>query len=89
MADGRRRDEWARTARVCSVLANIHRDKSRRARPFADEEFNPYADADKPKPKPGARKASIHILKSVFVPKNGKTQKCPPQRSVPARLTSN
>lgn len=65
MADGRRRDEWRRTARVCSVLANIHRDRNIRPTPFADAEFNDYAD---PKPPEKRIKAPITILKSIFLP---------------------
>lgn len=65
MADGRRRDEWRRTARVCSVLANIHRDRNTRPTPFADADFNDYAD---PKPPEKRIKAPITILKSIFLP---------------------
>lgn len=62
MADGRRRDEWMRTARVCSTLANCFRDPD--SRPYTDEEFNPFAE---PRPKPKPIKAPITVLKSIFL----------------------
>lgn len=63
MADGRRRDEWRRTAQICSTLANCHRDPS--TSPFSDDDFNPFAEQHKTKHKP--IKAPITILKSIFV----------------------
>lgn len=69
MADGKRRDEWRRTARVCSVLANIHRDRKTRPRPFTDDEFNDYAP---PRPPEKRIKAPITILKSIFLPKQAR-----------------
>jgi hypothetical protein len=66
MADGRRRDEWRRTARVCVVLANINRDSKRHPQPYTDDEFNDCADP----PAPERRiTAPITILKSIFLPR--------------------
>jgi hypothetical protein len=62
MADGRRRDEWRRTARVCSTMANIHRDPKSKPSPFTDDDFNDFGS-----PRPEARiKAPITVLK-VFL----------------------
>lgn len=63
MADGRRRDEWRRTARVCSTMANIHRDHKSTPSPYSDDDFNDYAP-----PRQEARiKAPITILKNIFL----------------------
>lgn len=63
MADGRRRDEWRRTARVCSTMANIHRDHKTKPSPYSDDDFNDFTD-----PTPAPRiKAPITILKAIFL----------------------
>lgn len=45
MAEARRRDEWDRTAMLCCLLANIHRDPKRRRKPFSVEDFHPLITA--------------------------------------------
>lgn len=42
MAEGMGQERWSRTAMVCALLANIHRDP-KRGRPFKPDDFNPYA----------------------------------------------
>lgn len=54
---------------MCSVLANIHRDRKTRPRPFTDDEFNDYAP---PRPPEKRIKAPITILKSIFLPKQAR-----------------
>lgn len=64
MADGRRRDEWRRTARICGVLANIHRDRKTQPKPFSDDQFNDFAA---PRPPLQRITAPITILKTLFL----------------------
>jgi hypothetical protein len=64
MAEARRKDEWNRTARVCSTLANCHRDAKKRPAPFVDDDFNPFAVPASRKP---VRKAPIEALRVIFV----------------------
>lgn len=64
MADGRRRDEWRRTARLAQVIANAHRDPKLRPRPYTDADFNDYA----PEKSPERRvKMPITVLRSIFI----------------------
>ena len=63
MADGRRRDEWRRTARICSTMANIHRDRKSKPSPYTDDDFNDYAITHQEI----RIKAPITILKSIFL----------------------
>jgi len=37
MAEGHGRDEWARAARICALIANSHSTKY-----YKEEKFNPY-----------------------------------------------
>jgi len=85
MADGRRRDEWKRTARLCSVLANCHRNPDKRPAPFVDADFSIFQDEQQPRPP----KASITVLKTIFVSPDSETQTWPPQTSVPVPHISN
>ncbi|MEM1213785.1 MAG: hypothetical protein AAGI68_15965 [Planctomycetota bacterium] len=41
MSTGRQRAAWWHTASVVAVLAELHRDKKRRPRPFEPREFHP------------------------------------------------
>lgn len=86
MAEGRRRDEWRRTARVCSVLANIHRDTKTRPTPFSDEDFNDYAA---PRPPERRIKASITILKGIFLRPETRAEPCRLLPFVPVPRTSS
>jgi hypothetical protein len=42
MVEGHGRDAWARTALVCTIIANAHRDP-KKGRAFRPEDFDPYA----------------------------------------------
>jgi hypothetical protein len=63
MAEARSRAEWARTAALLALNANLHRDPKHRA--FTPDDFNPFksdAPADfKEKVK------DLSILREVFV----------------------
>lgn len=85
MADGRRRDEWKRTARLCAILANCHRDAEKRPTPFVDADFDPFDDKARRPP----AKSPITALRVIFVPKDSEPEIWPPQTSVPVPLTSN
>ncbi len=43
MADARREHDWSIASSLMAMLAEIHRDRKRRARPFRAEEFNPLS----------------------------------------------
>lgn len=64
MVDGRRKDEWRRTARIAQVIANANRDAKAHPQPFRDDDFNDYAP-DRVPEKP--LRMPITILKTLFV----------------------
>jgi len=41
MADGRRLHDWQQTAQILCLMAEQHRDKKKRPRPFEPDDFNP------------------------------------------------
>ena len=41
MAEGQGRDEWGRTALLCALVANAHRDP-KKGRAFKVADFDPY-----------------------------------------------
>jgi len=45
MADGARRERWARTSSMMALLANCNRDP-RKGRALRPEDFDPYADRE-------------------------------------------
>ncbi len=61
MDEARQTDRWNHTAMTCALLANIHRDKKKRSKPFLPDDFHPLA-----KPKPNIV-VGIEALKD-FVP---------------------
>lgn len=61
MAEGRRRDEWARTSHVCALIVNSA--PFRTGKPAKPADFNPYA------PKPIPLDMTIDDMIAVFVPK--------------------
>jgi len=46
MAEARGRDNWAHTAVLLALLANVHRDP-KKTRPFKPADFDPYSVQDK------------------------------------------
>ena len=52
MAEGRNRAQWAQTAEVLALIANVNRDPKKHPEPFRAVDINPYArKGSKPKPK--------------------------------------
>ena len=41
---------WEPHAETLAMMANVNRDRKKRARPFSGGEFNPFADPSKRKP---------------------------------------
>lgn len=65
MREARAEHDWAQTAHIKCMLAELNRDKKKRRKPFRPDEFNPLktrATATKPLPAP------ITALK-VFLPR--------------------
>lgn len=44
MSDSRLRSEWARTANVLCMMANINRDEKKKKTPFRPSDFMPFQD---------------------------------------------
>jgi hypothetical protein len=69
MADGRGRDEWARTALLCSILANCHRDPKKKPRPYSPSEFNPFMRKAVKDNTILITKENVHLLREAFIGK--------------------
>ncbi len=63
MAEARSRERWSHTSAVLALLANCHRDPRKKPTPYQPADFNPY---QRRRERP-VRKASIQVLKQVFV----------------------
>lgn len=48
MADGRRRHDWAQSAGLMALIANVNRDRKRRPRPFTPADFSPFSEGKRP-----------------------------------------
>jgi hypothetical protein len=65
MARARREHDWALTSTVLCMLAEVNRDKKKRARAFHPDEFNPCVlERRKELPLP---KIKVTDLKGLFV----------------------
>lgn len=64
MAEARGRDNWAHTSAVLAMLANANRDP-KKTRAYKPSDFDPY------RARPATAKASIDVLKTVFVDPSG------------------
>ncbi len=60
MAEGRSRDEWARTSSLLAMIANCHRDP-KKTRAFKPADFDPFATPTRP------IKVGVGVLKDVFL----------------------
>ena len=60
-----------RTARICSVLANIHRDSKKKKKPFSEDDFMPVKQEKK---KPQSINTMAAILKAVTIANGGKVR---------------
>ena len=63
MASARRQDQWSHTAALMALVANVHRNPKKRAKPFSPADFHPLIER---KPVTAA-KTGIRLLKRVFV----------------------
>jgi len=68
MAEGHGRDEWGRTALLCALVANAHRDP-KKGRAFKVADFDPFGR------EPGevieVNRENIATLKQAFVGRKG------------------
>jgi len=68
MAEGHGRDEWGRTALLCALVANAHRDP-KKGRAFRVADFDPFGR------EPGevieVNRENIGTLKQAFVGRKG------------------
>jgi len=72
MAQARRSESWAHTARVMALIAEIHRDKNKRRHPYTPADFDPT----QPKPQTVQPTATEQVMKlrAMFVkPKKAKS----------------
>lgn len=65
MAKGRQRAEWERTSLLAAIGANPYRDVKKHKRPFAPQDFNPFADRQVPKVEKTKIKISVECLKAL------------------------
>lgn len=65
MAKARLREQWRPIATLTALYANVHRDSKKRPKPFAAEDFNPFATPVR-KRKPAVPKAGIEVLKALL-----------------------
>jgi len=63
MAEARSRERWAHTSALLALIANVHRDHRKKPTPYKPADFNPH---HRRRELP-VRKASIEVLKQVFV----------------------
>lgn len=69
MSMAKRKEQWAHTAEILALLANIYRDRKRRSRPFTPADFHPLL-ADTP---PVDEKVDVDVLKTIFVDRASET----------------
>lgn len=65
MARYRQRSEWERTALLAAIGANPFRDTKKQKRPFAPNDFNPFAERKIPKVDKAKIKISVECLKGL------------------------
>jgi len=77
MAEGHGRDEWGRTALLCALVANAHRDP-KKGRAFKVADFDPFARepgdlpaADRQAGVIEVNRENIGTLKQAFVGRKG------------------
>lgn len=68
MAEARCRQQWAQTAGLMALLANVHRDPKKRPTPFLPDEFNPYADVKREEP---VVRVGVDFLAKTFIDPKG------------------
>jgi len=61
MAEGKQRDEWARTSSLMALIANANRDAKKHGA-FRPTDFDPFTQARTPK-----QKIPVSTLKEIFI----------------------
>jgi hypothetical protein len=64
MAEARSRERWAHTSALLALTANVHRDHRKKADALQASGLQPLPSPSEELP---VRKASIEVLKQVFV----------------------
>lgn len=64
MAEGRRRHDWAQTSQILCLMAEQHRDKKKKPKPFEPDDFNPMVSKKRRKGTP-ITAANITDLKAL------------------------
>jgi hypothetical protein len=65
MWEGYSTHAWARTALLAALLAEPHRDRAKRKRPFTADDFNPHRRQHRPAQ--GVVKPTPRLLARLFV----------------------
>jgi len=71
MAEGHARDRWSRTAQLCAVIANCHRDP-KKGRPLKPADFDPFDRTPQDVIKLDAD--NIGLLRQAFLGHEGQEQ---------------
>ena len=64
MAEGKQRNDWARTSSLMALIANANRD-TKKHRAFRPTDFDPFSQTKMPK-----QKVDVSILKDIFIDGN-------------------
>ncbi len=64
MSDAKTKGDWARTASIMAVIAEVNRDKKKRPAPFTANDFNPTVERKKPKV---VQHKDLSVLRDIFV----------------------
>lgn len=66
MAEGRRREQWAHTASLCALIANVNRDPKKH-RAFRPDDFNPYADRSRHGDVIEVNAETVGLMRKAFI----------------------
>jgi len=72
MAEGHGRDEWGRTAVLCALIGNAHRDP-KKGRAFKPCDFDPFSNGSRESGEIiEVNRENIETLKQAFLHKTGR-----------------
>ena len=75
MAEGHGRDEWGRTALLCALIGNAHRDP-KKGRAFKVADFDPFSNGGRePDEVIEVNTDNIGLLKRAFKVHNGRSER--------------
>ncbi len=75
MAESRAKERWAHTSSVMALIAETNRNPKKRGRPFAPDDFNPFARKRKRKAGSSLTAANIDALQVLLPPEKRKALK--------------